>query len=243
MHYSWTVFALITVIMAGATAIQGFAGFGAALVAVPLLAFVDPGLIPGPLISATLVFNLLVAYRERTELDFSGLKIALGGQIAGTIGASLVINLIPEDKFSLVFGIIVLLGVLISLLGIKFKPVIWALITAGSLAGFMGTISSINGPPMALVYQNAKSARLRSTLAGFFIIASILSIIGLTFVGRYGFSELKMAGMMLPGTILGFTISSLLIRKIDQSYTKFTRLAVLTFSTISALIVILRNLP
>ena len=49
----------------------------------------------------------------------------------------------------------------------------------------MGSITSIGGPPMALVYQHRTGPELRATLALFFVFGSSLSILLLTWSARW----------------------------------------------------------
>jgi hypothetical protein len=51
-------------IMSIASSLQASVGFGLALLAVPLLALVDPRLVPGPMLLAGSLLALASAYRE-----------------------------------------------------------------------------------------------------------------------------------------------------------------------------------
>ena len=201
------VFLSITIIAAGAT-LQGSVGFGAALVAGPLLVLIEPRFIPGALITSALVLNPLVLRRERVALDVRGLQISIAGLVVGTLAAALIVARISERDFAIVFAALVLLAVVMSAVGWKLEPTRPAVLGAALLGGFMGTIAGINGPPMALVYQGARAERLRSTLAGFFIAAALISLASLIAIGRYGYTELLLSLVLAPGVVIGFLISS-----------------------------------
>ncbi|NIR59973.1 MAG: sulfite exporter TauE/SafE family protein, partial [Gammaproteobacteria bacterium] len=51
-------------------------------------------------------------------------------------------------------GALVLLAVAMSVAGLKISPTRPTLITAGALSGFMSTVSSVGGPPLAITYQH-----------------------------------------------------------------------------------------
>ncbi len=55
---------LAALAMAAGTCIQGAIGFGTNLVAAPILALIDPNLVPVPVIIASALFNVLVAERD-----------------------------------------------------------------------------------------------------------------------------------------------------------------------------------
>ncbi len=218
--------------------LQGSVGFGLGLVCVPLLVLLDPVFIPGPLLLAALLLNILISNREIRSVDKAGFLWAIPGRIVGAaLGAGLLI-LIPRENLSLLFGAMVLLAVLISLAGVHLSPSPMNLLGSGTISGLMGTTSSIGGPPLALVYQKQEGPRIRGTLAVIFIFGAIISIISLALIGRFGLREIQAGLLLFPGIILGFLLSSRLARILDRG---FTRLAVLITSSISGIIVIILN--
>ena len=218
--------------------IQGSVGIGLAIVSAPVLILIDPRFIPGPLLCAALALTALMVYRDRQAVDLSGLQWALLGRLIGTAAGLMALTLISTDRLTLTFGLLVLLSVAISLSGIHMRPTRSTLIGAGSLSGFMGTTSSIGGPPMALIYQHAPGARIRGTLAGFFIVGVSISLVALAAIGRLGRTEFTLALILLPGIVTGFAISSRTARVFDRGY---TQPAVLTVAGIMGLIVVLRQ--
>jgi len=226
-------------VMAIGSALQGSIGFGSALVAAPLLILIDPSLVPGPLLFCALVLTILMAYRERQAMDVSGLKWGILGYLPGTFVALVVLTNVPQKEMTLVLGTLVLLAVALSVSGLHISPTMWTLLSAGALSGFMGTAASIGGPPIALLYQNAPGARLRSTLSGYCALGTTLSLLALAAVGRFGRHEFWSALALLPGVLIGFVLSTRTRQLFDRGY---TRAAVLTISAVSGACVILRAL-
>jgi hypothetical protein len=101
----------------------------------------------------------------------------------------------------------------------------------------MGTIASIGGPPMALLYQHASGARVRGTLSSFFLVGTITSLAALVFVGRFGREELRLSLLLLPGALFGFFGSRRLATRLDRGY---TRRAVLMVAAVAGFIVVAR---
>ena len=66
---------------------------------------------------------------------------------------------------------------------------------AGALSGFMGTIVSIGGPPIALLYQNESGPSLRGTLSAFFVVGVALAIIGLCAVRTFRRTEALLSAL------------------------------------------------
>ena len=181
-------------------AVQGAVGFGMALVAAPLLVLIRPELVPGPLLINGLALTLLVARRERDSIDLFGVKWALVGRVPGVALGALALASVPADAMSLLVGLAVLAGVALGLARVKLSPSPRILLGAGLLSGVFGTIASIGGPPLALVYQHEPGPRLRGTLAGYFIVGALMSLAALIPIGRYGASELTWTLLLLPGT-------------------------------------------
>jgi hypothetical protein len=107
---------------------------------------------------------------------------------------------------------------------------------AGAASGFMATTAGLGGPPVALVYQRVEGLRLRGTLAAYFIVGTVLSLIALAWAGRFGAEELRLSVFLIPGTVLGYFMSRPAAAYLDGGY---TRVAVLTVSALAAVSVIL----
>ncbi len=227
------------VVCAGAT-LQGSVGFGLGVVGAPLLVLIAPGLVPGPLLFNALVVAVLVVHREHGSLHLSGLGWALAGRLVGVAAAVGTLALLPGDSLGFAIGAAVLLVVAINASGLRVRPGTGSLIVAGMVSGLTGTISSIGGPPMALLYQDAAGARLRSALSGYFVVGAIMSLVALAAVGRFGFAELRLGVFLLPGVIAGFVLSNRTAAIADRA--SATRVLVLTVSAVAGVAVIVRQL-
>lgn len=219
--------------------LQGAVGFGFALISAPILFMIDERLVPGPIIVAATALTSLSAHRDWHAVDFIGLKWGLAGRLPGTLLGALVLFALPPDGLAAPLGAIVLLAVAISASGVRVDPDPRNLVAAGVLSGFMGTTSSIGGPPMAMVYQHSSGERLRGTLGVYFVVGAVMSLVALAAVGRFGAYELKWGVALLPSTVLGFVLSKRLTVLLDGGY---TRIAVLAVSATGAVIVVLRQL-
>lgn len=214
-------------------------GFGMGILAAPILALIDPRLVPAPVLLSTLVLTSLLAIRDRHAIDFGGLRWAVTGRVMGTVVAATVLVALPEDQMVFLFGSLVLLGVGMSVSGLRVLPFRSSLLIAGVLSGLMGTVASIGGPPMALLYQDARGDRLRGTMSGFFWIGTIVSLVALRLIGRFGAEEISLALVMLPGVLIGFFVSRRTTAFVDRGYTRY---AVLTVAGVTGVMVVLRQL-
>ena len=225
--------------MTVASAIQGSVGFGSALLAGPLLILIHPQFVPGPVLVSSLLLTVLVANRERSAIDYAGLKYIVSGRFLGTIPAVFLLALAPRSVFDLIFGVMVLLAVCLSLFRGSPQITSRALFIAGAASGLMGTISAIGGPPVALIYQHSKGPRFRATLAMQLLIGGVLSLVAIAAVGYFGRTELWLSLVLVPGIICGFSISRFAMRSVDA---RGVRPLVLMLSCIAGLYVLWRAL-
>lgn len=219
--------------------LQGAIGFGMGLFAAPVLILLDPRFVPAPILACTLVLTLLMAYRERHAIDVHGIKWALFGRIAGTVVAGVILAFVAADTLVLLFGFFILAAVAMSVSGWRFAPTGRTLVTAGVVSGVLGTVAAVGGPPLALLYQDAAGARIRSTISGFFVIGTIMSLAALWLVGRFGAGELRLALVMLPGMLTGLALSRRITPYVDRGY---TRPAVLCVVALTGMAIVLREL-
>jgi uncharacterized membrane protein YfcA len=133
-------------------------------------------------------------------------------------------------------GISTLLAVLASVLAPSFTPGKKAFIATGLVTGITETATGIGGPPLALVYQHAPVATLRSTVALCFLVGEIISLVVLGISGALQWSHLSYAVLCLPALVLGMGLSSLVHHRLDQ---RRLRIGVLVFATVSGLAVML----
>ncbi len=219
--------------------VQSSVGFGLVLIAGPILLLLDSGFLPGPMLATALVLTSLVAFRERKSIHLEGVMFALLGRVPGTALAIAVLAKITAAMFDVMFAAFVLIGVALSMGGWRISPTPVSSVIAGAASGFMGTISAIGGPPLALLYQHSTGPRMRGTLAAMFVFGALLSLTGLVWIDRFGAAEIGRASLLFPGAIGGFLASRWGAAWIDR---QGVRPAVLGLSTLSALAVLARTL-
>jgi uncharacterized membrane protein YfcA len=207
------------VVTAGA-AIQASVGFGYALAAAPVLALVSPALVPGAVLSSSFVLCVAIALRELRHADLRGVAFALIGRLPGAWLGALALALVSGAAVELLFSAIVLCAVWMSLSGLRLRSSPGNLLALGMLTGVMGTMTSIGGPPIALVYQHEQGPRLRATLSAYFAVGSLISIAALAFYGRFGVQQLKQSVLLLPPVAIGLACSSLTRPWLDRGRTR-----------------------
>lgn len=231
--------ALASVAVAVGACIQGSVGFGLNLIAAPVLIAIDPVFVPGPAAFLSLVLTILVAHREREAIDVRGVGWALVGRVPGTVAGALAVASLNERGLGIVFSLLLLVAAAMSAVGYRLRPTPRTLVGVGLVSGFMGTTTSIGGPPMALVYQEASGPTIRGTLAGFLAFGIVLSLIALALIGRFGARELGASVFLVPALLAGFALSRWTAPVLDRRH---MRTAVLATSAASAIAILARQL-
>ena len=216
--------------------IQGSLGFGLGLVSAPALALIDATFIPGPLLLVGVAVTLTVFLRERGAVDWKGMKWAIFGRVIGTIAGGWAVVAFSKDAVIVLVAVLVLAGVLMTSIGWKIKTNRITLSTAGLVSGVMGTLTSVGGPPMALVYQRETAQKLRATLAGFFLVGATFSLLTLAVSGGMSQHDFVLGALMLPGYVIGMIANRWASKFLDKGY---SRVAVLSFSALSSIVLLL----
>lgn len=231
----WQYVLAILVVAVGAM-IQGSLGFGLGLVSAPALALIDATFIPGPLLLVGVAVTLTVFLRERGAVDWKGMKWAIFGRVIGTIAGGWAVVAFSKDAVIVLVAVLVLAGVLMTSIGWKIKTNRITLSTAGLVSGVMGTLTSVGGPPMALVYQRETAQKLRATLAGFFLVGATFSLLTLAVSGGMSQHDFVLGALMLPGYVIGMIANRWASKFLDKGY---SRVAVLSFSALSSIVLLL----
>jgi uncharacterized protein len=222
-----------------ASCLQASIGFGIGMLAAPVVALVDPALIPGTLIMVATLVTLIVVIREREDIDLHGTGWALVGRVPGTITGALLLTMLPERALTVLLAGVVLVGVALTSVGWIPAPRRRNVVLAGATSGVLGTATSIGGPPMALVWQRNSGARLRGTMSGFFLVGSVMSIAALALTGAVDGQTVLAFATLVPAAVAGYLLSRRINHLLDP---KRLRWLAIGASTLGAVVLIGREL-
>ena len=217
------------------TAVQASIGFGLAMISAPLLMLIEPAFVPGAMIAIALLLAIWMTWDDRHAIDRSTLKAGIAGRFIGTPPAALLLGTASAATFDLVFGTLVLLAVGMSLWHSNVKPTSRNVFLATVAGGFMGTLSGIGGPPLALVYQNANGAELRANLSVLFLVGTAISLIALVVIGRFGLVDVAYTGILMIGIVAGVLCRGPVKRRLDQGSARPWLLGLCTLSALAVL--------
>jgi uncharacterized membrane protein YfcA len=232
-----SIFAANIAVMLGAI-LQASTGLGAGLIIVPLLALVSLDFVPGPVVLASMALSSIMSVQGRREIDTRGLAVLQSFLTIGVVFGALSISAIPVKRAGIAFGVLVLVAVVVSAVMPRIKRSTPMIAGAGVMSGFMGAISGIGSPILALLYQHEPPRVLRATLGFVFTLSSIAILFCLHFAGRFGWQEAVLGLWLVPGYLLGFLVAPPIARMLDKQNSRFL---VLVISSLSAIVLIARS--
>lgn len=231
--------AAILAIVFAASIVQAGLGMGFGLTAAPLLALIDPQLVPAPTLILGMLSSGWGAMTEHRAIVWNEVWLGLAGRVAGVVMAAFVLASLTDTRtFMLVFGVLVLAAVLLSVSGRRIAFNRGTLLAMTTVSGLMGTITSVGAPPLALIYQGRPPSVARPTLAAFFALGCAISLVGLYHAGWAGWYQLMLALVMTPVMLAGLETGRRVRDRFDRRY----RPALLVIAAAAAVLLIARGL-
>ena len=172
-----------------ATFIRSALGFGEALVAVPLLALTLPVQVAAPLavlVSITVAVVVVIQDWRNVHLRSAG-RLVLSTLFGIPLGL-LMLKTVPESIVKRILGAFIIAFAIYSLAGRK--PQLHSDRLAplfGFAAGILGGAYGMNGPPLVVygVLRRWQPGQFRATLQGYFLVASIVGMVGYAITGLW----------------------------------------------------------
>lgn len=215
-----------------AATVQSTFGFGFNIVSIPVLLLISPALAPVPQIIISLALSSASAFRERHAIQLRPIAFIVGGRIPGTlIGFWLLLLTASQRSVDIAVGLIVLfaVGVFASNIGVKRNSA--TEFGAGMTSGVMSTLSSIGGPPLALLYHNDAGPRVRANLGVIFFIGGLMTLLARIAADAIEVQDVVVGLVLTPAAVIGFAVSGPL-RKFAEGRT--LRVAILAISSAAA---------
>lgn len=217
-----------------ATIFQAIAGFGYAIIGVPILS-----VILGPkeaviflLISGTYM-RMFMLMRVYKKVSFSLVKLLFFGAIFGVIPGNLVLKHVDSSMLNIILGCTLILAVILLRFKFTWHTVNEKLeqIVFGVIGGFFTSATGVGGPPIALymIHAGRDKEKSRADLICYFVLCNFIAI----FVG-YKVGNIQMGDFVglplwsLPAGFLGIHLGEKIFRYINQeAFNRVTMLAIL----------------
>lgn len=212
MMISWQDWSLIYLILVVGASLQGLIGFGLGLFSAPILFLLAPVLVPVPMILNSLVITLVLLFANRQFIDKQFAPFSILGGSVGVLIATAVMTLINVDHYQVVFGFSIVTAAILSAAGYIPQVSNFTSVIAGTISGFMGTLTSAGGAPMGLLYQAVDQEKLKANLSLFFVYINTISLLSLGAAGIVTSQDCWLFLYSFPPVMGGWLISLYLKR-------------------------------
>ena len=218
-------FAFYMLVMTGAFAVRSAAGFGAVLVAMPMLAFVLP------ISTAVSVTTALAAITSLHQVSRDWRRVAWGHfaimALYSAIGIGLgfyFINMLDEHALRRCLGVFLIFYSLYALATARASPVLrarWRGVLAagtGVVGGLLGTLFGAGVGPIYVVYFNTLRLEreiFRVTMSTVVLLGGAARIAGYARLGFYEASSVALIAIGLPLVVIGSWLGDRVIRRLD----------------------------
>jgi len=218
--------------------IRGVSGFGAGLVAAPMLAFVLPIHVLVPM-SGLLVFILfiVITIRDRASVIWPELKLLAPPTVAGVVAGMILFHSLDNRLLVIMLGGFLVLYATYMLAVHAFGlpqfrcSAGWAL-PLGFLGSFFDTLFGGGGGTLVVIYMHARGMgrmEFRATVAMLWFIEMIARIAGYGIGGYYTREVLIMVAALIPVMWAGTWVGERVGNRVSQN----------TFSRILAVVLLL----
>lgn len=236
--FSLAQIAFAAVVMFTAFVVRGMSGFGAGLIATPLLAFMLPMHVIVP-VSGLLVFVLFVflTIRDRNSVIWRELKLLAAPTVIGVVCGLLLFRSLDNSLllfmlggFLIAYAVYMLVVHFFGLPELKCSEK-WAA-PVGFAGSFIDTLFGGGGGTLVVIYMHARGIgkmQFRATVAVLWFIEMIARISGYTLAGYYTASTLLLVAVLLPMVWAGTWVGEHISNRISQE----------TFSRILAVMLLL----
>ena len=231
-------FIIIGIALCVGALVQGCVGFGVGVFGAPIVAAVDPSLMPELVLVVGVVLPVVMLRGEWRSADFHGLRWALLGRFPGVVAGVYVVVVRSAEELGVVIALAVMLAVALSLVSVRLPKTPAVLTSVGAISGLTGTAAGIGGPPMAVVYQDGEGHEVRATLSAFFALGAAVSLALLALAGEVGQRAVLSGLAMMPFIILGYASAIPLKTRFD---TGLMRTTVLLVASLSSIVLLLRS--
>jgi len=236
-----TLIVIFLIIVCISSFVQGFSGFGAPLVMVPLLIIFISSSVAVPI---ALFFNILIStiilVEARKHFSLKKIWPLLIASIFGIPFGILIFTSLNTFLLKVSIGLLIIFFGIALLFGIGkvIKKEKMALLSVGFLGGLLNGFMAASAPPVALLLDNQKTKKdaFRTTLVTYFIILNIATIVLFYLNGLISFEIINYLTFLFPAAIIGTLLGIKLSKQFNDYYFRKIVLVMIIFVGIVAIL-------
>lgn len=222
---------------------QGVVGFGFAFFVAPLLMlFLSKTTIISLIMMISIFLNTFLLIGNKAKIRIDLILILFLSSIIGMIIGMIILKNISTNLFQILVCVNIIFFSLVSMLiKIKLPKNILLNFFVGFISGLLNTSTSLSGPPVAILLENQQLGKeeFRKTLAIFFLLMNIFSLIIFTFNRLIGEREFLMGLSALPFVLIAGYFGSRVEKSISvRSFRKIVFISIILMTIFSLIYVI-----
>lgn len=234
----WTVLVVGLIVLAGAF-VQSTVGLGLGMLGAPLIALLEPSLVPTMLLLLAIPVSFAVFLVEWRHVDWRVIAWTLPPRIPGTVLGVWLVTAFSHRVLGTAVAVMVLLAVALTVHTVEVRQTPATLVGAGLASGTAGTAVAVGGPPMAIVMAHRPPREVRATLSLYFVVGSVLSAAWFAAVGAMPRASVVLAVSYLPLLLVAFPLGSLANHRVPR---EAFRRGVLAICAVSAVVLLVKSL-
>lgn len=212
--------------------VNGVAGFGAAMIAMPLIApFIDLSVAVPSCTLIVLTLNCQVGWTFRQYIQWQYVKGIVIGAIPGVVLSMFVLEYVSETHLKVGMGVFIACYAIWSLYadtgGVRVISQAWSYL-AGVLSVALGMAFGFNGPPLAayIAYSGCPAKAVKGLLGAGFIITGVCIVGAKAATGQLTQTVLLTYAAATPAVIFGSKLGIWLSSSLNEySYRKLLFIA------------------
>jgi uncharacterized protein len=234
-----TQMVLVLLIIFATSVVQAVAGFGFALLAVPLMVVVID-LQSAVIISSFVgtLSNMLQSWQLRRNINRNMTRrFVLATAVGSPVGLLLFVYA-NQSALKIVLGLSILFGVFVLSRGLELQHVSsWLDWIMGILSGVLLMATSTNGPPLVFVLQARRfdPATFRATLNMVFLVSGTFGLVMFGLAGEILRSDVNVAAFAIPAMVIGVSTGVVIRKYVQQELFKKIVLFLLSIGGLSSL--------
>jgi hypothetical protein len=205
-----------------AAVVNGALGYGFSSITVPLaLLFLTSRVLNPALVLVEVALNAYVLWVNRAALPEIRWRVApvLVGLVPGVIAGTMILSYVRPDWLKLATFIVLLPLILVQAAGIR-RPIRSERTAGFALGGGVGllyAVTTISGPPLAVMLNNQGLAKtqFRAALGLIRLTESAMTAVAYAYVGLFTLESIALIPSILPSLLVGVPIGAWLIRQVD----------------------------
>lgn len=211
--------ALAAITLLAAT-VNGALGYGFSSITVPLaLLFLSNRILNPALILIEVPLNAYVLWVNRAELPGVWRRVSpmIVGLVPGVVAGTLMVSTVSPDWLKLWTFVVLLPLIMLQAAGIR-RPIQAersAALIFGTGVGVLYSVTTISGPPLAIMLNNQGFAKkeFRAALGVVRLAESSLTAIAYTYAGLFVWPSFALLPWILPSVAIGVPLGAVLIRQ------------------------------